>query len=152
VSAATNTSAGSAVKRVERDAATIEELLRRARARIERLPPARARAEMLGGAVLVDIRSDTQRASDGEIPDAVPIARNVLEWRCDPSSRWRDQRTSDTSVRLILLCDEGCQSSLAAATLQTLGHARVADVIGGFRAWRDARLPVRPPFPAVRRG
>ena len=94
------------------------------------------------GAVLVDIRSDSQRARDGAVPGAVPIARNVLEWRCDPASPYRDERVSDPEQRLIVMCDEGYQSSLAAAALQELGHERATDLAGGFQAWRAAGLPV----------
>lgn len=125
--------------------ATVEAMLRAARARIERLQPAVVARELAEGAVLVDIRSDSQRARDGEIPEAIAVCRNVLEWRCDPTSRWRDERTSDPARRLIVLCNEGFQSSLAAATLKTLGHELAADVIGGFIAWREAGLEIQPP-------
>jgi rhodanese-related sulfurtransferase len=124
---------------------TIDELLAAARRPLGRVEPGEAFAAIGDGAVLVDIRSDLQRAHDGLLPGAIFIARNVLEWRCDPASPWRDARIADPALRQILICDEGYQSSLAAATLQWLGLERATDVIGGFRAWRDAGLPVEAP-------
>jgi rhodanese-related sulfurtransferase len=95
--------------------------------------------------LLVDIRSELQRDRDGLVPGAVFVARNVLEWRCDPGCPHRDERLADLDRHLILMCDEGHQSSLAAATLQRLGFARATDLAGGFQAWRDAGLPVSEP-------
>ena len=95
------------------------------------------------GALLIDIRSEVQRERDGEIPGSRFIARNVLEWRCDPASRWRDEGVTGAGARIILICNEGYQSSLAAATLQQLGLIDATDVIGGFQAWKAAGLPVR---------
>jgi rhodanese-related sulfurtransferase len=122
----------------------VDELLARARERLERLDPAGARAALEEGAVLVDIRAESQRARDGVVPDAVFIARNVIEWRCDPDGENRDPRVADPGRRLIVMCDAGYQSSLVAATLQELGHARATDLDGGFQAWRAAGLPVEP--------
>jgi rhodanese-related sulfurtransferase len=120
----------------------IDELLDQARRGLERLTPEEAQAAMADGAVLVDIRSESQRARDGVVPDAVFIPRNVLEWRCDPTSESRDERVSDPRRRLILMCDEGYQSSLAAAVLQRQGLPAATDLDGGFQAWRAAGLPV----------
>jgi rhodanese-related sulfurtransferase len=122
----------------------IDELLERARARLRRVDPAAARAAMDQGAVLVDIRAESQRQRDGVVPGAVFIARNVLEWRCDPDGANRDERVADPGRRLIVMCDAGFQSSLAAATLQELGHADATDLDGGFQAWKAAGLPVAP--------
>jgi rhodanese-related sulfurtransferase len=121
---------------------TVEDLMAAARSRLRRVEPAEVAAELERGAVLVDIRSDAQRAAGGLLPNAVFIARNVLEWRCDPASEWRDPAVSDPSRRVILICEEGYQSSLAAATLQDLGLPDATDVVGGFLAWRAAGLPV----------
>jgi rhodanese-related sulfurtransferase len=118
----------------------IEELLEESRSGLERLTPADAHAA--ADAVLVDIRAESQRGRDGAIPGAVVIARNVLEWRCAPESQWRDERVSNPAQRVVLICDEGFQSSLAAATLRRLGLPRATDVVGGFQAWRAAGLPV----------
>ena len=120
---------------------TVEELLAQARSRLERLEPEAASHAMAGGAVLVDIRAESQRTADGVVPDAVFIARNVLEWRCDPASEWRDERIGP-GAKLIVMCNEGYQSSLAAATLCDLG-VDATDLVGGFQAWRAAGLPVR---------
>jgi rhodanese-related sulfurtransferase len=113
-----------------------------ARSRLLRLAPADVPAAVRDGAVLLDIRPDSQRATDGGIDGAVVVCRNVLEWRCDPASPSRDPRISDPTRRVILLCNEGYQSSLAAAMLQRLGLPLVADVIGGFQAWMRAGLPL----------
>jgi rhodanese-related sulfurtransferase len=122
---------------------TLEELLSQARGRLRRLDAGEALRAMQQGATLVDIRSDRQREKDGAVPGAMKIARNVLEWRCAPTSAWRDPKLSDPGGTLILMCDEGYQSSLAAATLQELGLHHATDVIGGFQAWRGAGLPLR---------
>ncbi len=122
--------------------ATVEELLARARENLERVDAEAAAAAVAADAVLVDIRSDEQRAQDGVVPGAVRIARNVLEWRCDPESDAREPEVSDPARRIILMCDRGYQSSLAAATLHQLGLPHATDLDGGFQAWRDAGLPV----------
>lgn len=120
-------------------------MLADARSTLNRVTPHEAVAAMADGAVLVDIRSDEQRAQDGTIPDAVRIARNVLEWRVDPESDARDPRVCDPSRPLILFCDAGYASSLAARILHDVGHPLATDLDGGFQAWRDAGLPVAPP-------
>ena len=120
----------------------VDELLERARRRLDRVDPQRAAAEVEGGAVLIDIRSETQRAQDGVVPDALYLPRNVLEWRCDPECEARDPRVGGLDRRVIVMCDAGYQSSLAAATLQDLGFERATDLDGGFQAWRAAGLPL----------
>jgi rhodanese-related sulfurtransferase len=123
---------------------TIHELLDRAREGLDRLAPHEAREALRDGAILVDIRSELQRARDGVIPGAAWHPRNVLEWRMDPASGHSDPALSaDLDRRVIVMCDEGYQSSLAAATLQELGFTRATDLVGGFQAWRAAGLPVR---------
>jgi rhodanese-related sulfurtransferase len=121
---------------------TVAALLAASRARLERLSPSEARAAQRRGAILVDIRSDSQRSRDGALPGAREVPRNVLEWRCDPASPHRDPVLARPDLHVLLICDEGFQSSLAAATLQRFGLARATDVIGGFQAWRAAGLPV----------
>jgi rhodanese-related sulfurtransferase len=114
-----------------RSVATIDELLERARTKIDRVTPEEAaRAMEERGALLVDIRAESQRAADGIVPDARFIPRNVLEWRFDGSE--------DRPV--IVMCDAGYASSLAAATLRELG-IDATDLVGGFQAWRAAGLP-----------
>ena len=123
---------------------TINDLLAEARARLERLEPEQARAAVAAGALLVDIRSEAQRAADGTVPGALFFPRNVLEWRVDPASGHADPRVPGPEAAVILMCNEGYQSSLAAATLHDLGFVRATDLIGGFQAWRAAGLPVEP--------
>jgi rhodanese-related sulfurtransferase len=89
------------------------------------------------GAVLIDIRSDSQRAAEGLIPSATFVPRNVLEWRLDPECDYRVPGLTEEGLQLILICDEGYQSCLAAATIRGLG-VDVTDVVGGFQAWREA--------------
>jgi len=123
----------------------VEDLLATARARLERVEPEDAAAAVRDDrALLVDIRSESQRAADGVVPEAAFVARNVLEWRLDPESPWRDPELARTDRRVIVMCDQGYQSSLVAATLQDLGHADATDLAGGFQAWRGAGLPVEP--------
>jgi rhodanese-related sulfurtransferase len=125
------------------DPATVEELLAAARAGLARLSPSEAHAATHDGALLIDIRSDSQRRSDGAPPGATFVPRNVLEWRLDPASPHRDPELARRDAKLILICDEGYQSSLAAATLARFG-LDATDVVGGFQSWRDAGLPVQP--------
>jgi rhodanese-related sulfurtransferase len=124
---------------------TIDDLLADARRGLERLDPAAALEAIHSGAILIDIRADSQIAADGVVPGALVVPRNVLEWRMDPASGHRLPRAPGLDDQVILMCNEGYQSSLAAATLQRLGFARATDVEGGFQAWRAAGLPVSPP-------
>jgi rhodanese-related sulfurtransferase len=124
---------------------TAHGLLAEARRDLERLEPAQAAEAVAAGAVLVDVRSELQRERDGVVPGSVFFPRNVLEWRCDPASDWRDFRVSDPKRLLIVMCDEGFQSSLAAANLRRLGLEHATDLVGGFQAWRSAGLPVTSP-------
>jgi rhodanese-related sulfurtransferase len=125
-------------------AKSVEELLSEARRRLARLSPREALAATRQGGVLVDIRSHTQRAADGLIPMAVLVSRNVLEWRLDPGSDHRDPELARRDRPVVLICDEGYQSSLAAATVRQFG-VDATDVVGGFQAWREAGLPVDRP-------
>jgi rhodanese-related sulfurtransferase len=84
--------------------------------------------------VVVDIRPAAQRAVEGELPGALVVERNVLEWRFDPASASR-LPIADYDLQLIVMCSEGYTSSLAAASLQDLGIHRATDVIGGYQAW-----------------
>lgn len=122
-------------------ARTIEEILADARVRLERLAPGQAHTETRDGALLVDIRPAAQRADEGEVPGALIVERNVLEWRLDPVSDSRLPVVTGHDLRVIVLCSEGYTSSLAAASLHDLGLTRATDVVGGFRAWRAAGLP-----------
>jgi len=123
---------------------TIETMLANARARLKRLEAAEAAEAVADGALLVDIRPQWQRATEGAIPGALLIERNHLEWRLDPSSGARIPEAVDHDVAVVVVCSEGYTSSLAAASLQELGLHRATDLIGGFQSWRKARLPVVP--------
>ena len=115
--------------------AAIEKLLARARAGLDRVPPERLAAEVADGAVVVDIRPVEQRRQDGDLPGAVVIDRNVLEWRLDPTSAHRSLDLT-AATRVVVVCNEGYASSLAAATLRELGLPRATDLVGGYQAWR----------------
>jgi rhodanese-related sulfurtransferase len=119
---------------------SVVDLLASARAGLLRLDPHGAQRARQAGAVLVDIRPAAQRAEEGEVPGAMLVERNVLEWRFDPASDARLPLAS-YDLHVIVLCSEGYTSSLAAAALQQLGVRRATDVIGGFQAWRAAGLP-----------
>jgi rhodanese-related sulfurtransferase len=123
---------------------TADELLQRARTGLERLDPRQAHEAVQRGAVIVDVRSEFQRARDGVIPGARFHPRNVLEWRLDPACDARDPEVARYDAHVIVMCDEGYQSSLAAANLRAIGLARATDLAGGFQAWRAAGLPVEP--------
>ena len=121
---------------------SLDRLLAHARARLTRLDPEQAWDAVQNGARLVDTRPEFQRRADGDIPGAIVVERNHLEWRLHPSSAGRIAEAVDVNVRWIVICDEGYASSLAAATLQTIGLHRASDVAGGFQAWRAAGLPI----------
>jgi rhodanese-related sulfurtransferase len=121
---------------------TVDELLLRARHRLDRLTATEAAAEIEQGAVLVDIRPFLQRAAEGGVPGALVVERNVLEWRFDPVGDARLE-VADAELRVIVLCQAGYTSSLAAAALRDVGVHRATDVVGGFVAWREAGLPIR---------
>jgi rhodanese-related sulfurtransferase len=115
----------------------IDALLARARARLDRVTPAMLAREAAAGALVVDIRPVEQRERDGMLPGAVVIDRNVLEWRLDPTCPHRLPQVTGPDHRIVLVCNEGYGSSLAAATLQDLGLHRATDLDGGFQAWLD---------------
>jgi rhodanese-related sulfurtransferase/predicted metal-dependent enzyme (double-stranded beta helix superfamily) len=127
---------------MRRYAATVTDLLDRARERLQRLQPGDAARRIANGALLVDIRPAAQRRHEGEIPGAIVMERNVLEWRLDPASPWRIPEIREHTQEVIVICSEGYTSSLAAATLQDLGLRHATDVVGGYQAWARARLPV----------
>ena len=114
----------------------IDRLLARARVGLDRVLPERLEQEVAAGAVVVDIRPVEQRSRDGELPGAVVVDRNVLEWRLDPTSAHRLPIAADADVRIVLVCNEGYSSSLAAATLRELGLRRATDLIGGYQGWQ----------------
>ncbi len=122
---------------------TLDELLAEARAGMRRLDPAEAARAASDGALLVDIRAAAFRAAEGELPGAIVCERNVLEWRFAPDSAWRVPQAGP-DVHLLVVCNDGYCSSLAAHALRRLGVHRATDMVGGFRAWRAAGLPTAP--------
>ncbi|MGY1784942.1 rhodanese-like domain-containing protein [Geodermatophilus sp. SYSU D00698] len=122
-------------------AKSVDQLLEEARSRITRVTPEEAAQRVANGAVLVDIRPQSQREADGEVPGALVVERNHLEWRFDPESDARVPQATGDDVDVVVLCQEGYTSSLAADALRSLGLARASDVIGGHRAWVAAGLP-----------
>jgi rhodanese-related sulfurtransferase len=120
----------------------VDDLLAGARSTLDRVSPEQAELLRARGALLIDIRPHANRAADGEIPGSVPVERIHLEWRLDPHGAHRlPGVTADRTV--VVICNEGYASSLAARDLQRLGLSRATDLIGGFRAWRAAGLPVQ---------
>ncbi|MFE1589448.1 rhodanese-like domain-containing protein [Streptomyces sp. NPDC058737] len=130
----------------------IDALLERVRAGYRRIAPREAHdAAEAGTALLVDIRYAALRDADGLIPGALVIERNELEWRLDPQGSHRLPEATDHDVRVVVVCNEGYASTLAAESLHRLGLHRATDLIGGFQAWRAAGLPVAAPGPDSRR-
>ncbi|MFD9305694.1 rhodanese-like domain-containing protein [Streptomyces sp. NPDC060048] len=123
----------------------IDALVERLRATYTRVEPGQAHREFLAGALLVDIRYQALRERDGLIPGALVIERNELEWRLDPEGSHRLPQATDHDVRIVVICNEGYASTLAAASLHALSLANATDLTGGFQAWRAAGLPVTAP-------
>jgi rhodanese-related sulfurtransferase len=130
-----------AVARLQR-VRSIDDVLAEARSRIIRYFPEEAAGRMAAGALLVDIRPAVNRAAEGSVPGALVIELTVLEWRLDPQCDARIPQVTGHDVEVIVLCNEGYSSSLAADSLRELGLVNSADVIGGFRAWAASGLPV----------
>jgi rhodanese-related sulfurtransferase len=122
---------------------TVEELLAEAAAEIDRLTPIEAHEAATAGDLLIDIRPVEQRQRDGLVPGAAIVDRNVLEWRLDPDGEHRNPALARRDRRIVLICNEGYQSVLAAATLRRFGLDS-CDVIEGVQGWMAARLPLEP--------
>jgi len=124
----------------------IDELLEQERAHLRRLTPHQAAAAAAEeGALLVDIRYAALRERDGTVPGALIVERNELEWRLDPACDHRLPEATGHDLPIVVICNEGYASSLAARSLQALGLQRATDLIGGFQAWAAAGLPVTRP-------
>lgn len=121
---------------------SLEDLLDAARTGPPRLAPAQVLEAVRRGALLVDTRTDGQRRDQGDLPGAVVIDRTVFEWRLDPGSAWRIPEAAGRDVEVVVVCRQGYSSSLAAASLRTLGLHRATDLEGGVEAWLAAGLPV----------
>ncbi|HEX2320761.1 MAG TPA: rhodanese-like domain-containing protein [Streptosporangiaceae bacterium] len=123
---------------------SVDDLVYRARSRLGRLNPVEAQAAIGAGAILVDTRPQAQRQTEGAVPGALLVERNVLEWRFDPRSAARLPEAVGYDAHVIVMCSQGYASSLAAASLQDLGLRNATDLAGGFVAWANAGLPVGP--------
>jgi len=121
---------------------TINALLDAARARLDRLEPAAAFAELRSGTLLIDTRCEDLRREEGVIPGSIHVPLSVLYWRLDPASGHENPAIADPDRRLMLICAHGYSSSLAAATLRDIGFSGATDVVGGFEAWAAAGLPI----------
>jgi rhodanese-related sulfurtransferase len=112
-----------------------DDLVDRARRHIERTQPAELAAVSAAGGLIVDIRPEAQRALEGELPGALVIERNVLEWRLDPNGTHRRPEATGFDRPVVVVCSEGYASSLAALSLRKLGYQHAGDLIGGYQAW-----------------
>lgn len=119
---------------------SIDTILDSARARLNRVAPGDIERERLDGAVIVDIRPAEQRGRDGTLPGAIVIDRNVLEWRLDPACDHHIPEITDYDVRIVIVCNEGYSSSLAASLLHDIGLHRATDLIDGYQAWLALRV------------
>ena len=120
---------------MDADGSAIACMLDQCQQALDRVEPADLEAVAAAGALVVDMRPVQQRLRDGELPGAIVVDRNVLEWRLDPTSPYRLAIADDPDRRIVLVCNEGYSSSLAAHTLQQLGLRRATDLAGGFTAW-----------------
>jgi rhodanese-related sulfurtransferase len=128
-----------------RDHSAISKLLDEARSGLDRVGPEQAAAIAGRGGLLVDTRPSEQRRRHGTIPGALVVDRNVLEWRLDPTSPHKLAEVHSADQEIVVICQEGYASSLAAATLRSIGLRRATDLEGGFLAWAGAGMPVQPP-------
>ena len=122
----------------------VDRLLAAARHRLHRVGPLRAQQIHQDGGLLIDIRPAAQRVEFGEIPGALIIERNNLEWRLDPEGSHHLPEAKDPDRPVVVFCQEGYASSLAAASLLSLGRTGATDLDGGFAAWKAAGLPTTP--------
>jgi rhodanese-related sulfurtransferase len=120
---------------IEQERNSIAKILAEARQSLLRVTPEMLSGERENGTLIVDIRPVEQRQRDGDLPGAIVIDRNVLEWRLDPSSEHRIPQVTGYDIRIVVVCNEGYSSSLAAAVLQKLGLHQAVDMIGGYQAW-----------------
>ena len=120
---------------IEQERNSIPKILAEARQSLLRVTPEQLSGELENGTLIIDIRPVEQRQRDGELPGAIVIDRNVLEWRLDPTSEHRLPQVTGYDIRIVIVCNEGYSSSLAAAVLQKLGLHQAVDMIGGYQAW-----------------
>jgi rhodanese-related sulfurtransferase len=122
----------------------VDRLLAQARLSLRRVDPQQAKKIAEDGGLLIDIRPAAQRAEFGEVPGALIVERNNLEWRLDPGGSHRIPEAENPDRPVVIICQEGYASSLAAASLLEVGRTAVTDLDGGFVAWKKAGLPTTP--------
>jgi rhodanese-related sulfurtransferase len=127
-----------------RECRSLERLVSEAAERITRFSAPEAFSAARDDGLIIDIRSQDARDLHGLVPGSLHIPRTVLEWRIALDSPWRNRHLCGLDQRLILICDHGYSSILAASNLAQLGFHRASDVIGGFASWQDSGLPVAP--------
>ncbi|MFJ9032359.1 rhodanese-like domain-containing protein [Streptomyces sp. NPDC102274] len=132
------------IERARIERVGIDELLERVREDLDRMEPREAAEAAADGALLVDTRYAALRERDGLIPGALVVERNELEWRLDPQGSHRAREATSHDLRVVVICNEGYASSLAAVSLRQLGLHRATDLVGGFQAWKAEGLPVVP--------
>lgn len=131
-----------------RDVRTIDAVLADARAQLDRLTPLEAWSRLrTEGALIIDIRTPTDRGRDGVIPGSLHLPRTLLEWRVDPTSLRVHPAVGSYERCLVLVCNEGYSSSLAAVALHEIGFANATDIVDGIRGWQEAGLPLVAPMP-----
>ena len=118
----------------------VDTILEEARSNLKRLTP--HELYQLRDALVVDIRPQHNRLAEGEIENSVVVERIVLEWRLDPAGDWR-LPGFDADTTVVVVCNEGWASSLAARDLQRIGLTNATDLVGGYRGWHAAGLPIR---------
>jgi rhodanese-related sulfurtransferase len=122
------------------DGSRLEKILAAARVGVNRPGPHETLAAMRRGALVIDTRTETQRSETGELPGAIVIDRTVLEWRLDPAGPHRIPEATDYDLEIIVVCRQGFSSSLAAASLRSIGLHRATDLAGGIDGWVEAGL------------
>ncbi|MGP0029900.1 MAG: rhodanese-like domain-containing protein [Acidimicrobiales bacterium] len=125
----------------------VDELLHEARRHLARADAHRTRQILDEGGLLIDIRPAAQRAASGHVPGALIVERNDLEWRLDPAGSHRLPEAGDAERTVVVMCQEGYASSLAAASLVAMGRRNSTDLAGGFAAWQAAGYPTVPSEP-----
>ena len=118
------------------------EMVKDAKDSAESLSPEKVQAELQkGNVVLIDLREAEELKQSGKINGAVHAPRGMLEFYADASLPYYKPEFNK-SKRLILYCASGGRSALAIKTLHEMGYTNVAQMDGGFKAWKAAGLPV----------
>lgn len=128
---------------------TINDMLHEARASVANLQPHAAFDAVRAGALIIDTRTAVERKLEGVIAGSLHMPRTLLEWGCDPASGHANPAINRFDQHLIIMCNEGYSSALAAVSLQRLGFVHAANLDGGYRAWRAAGLPTQAPARAL---